>query len=115
MGLPSWRVVFLFNPLNPLFIEQPPQRPIERAGAQHNAPVAHSLDVLENGVPMPRLPRQTKQDKQDGFGEGQKLHLASDDMSYNAILPPGPPQVNNSIVKNSNVKNSVVASAQRSV
>src|ERR1035437_3661482 len=57
------RTVLLFDSLNPLFLEQPAQRAVERAGAEHNPSVAHLLDVLENGVPMPRLSCQAKKDE----------------------------------------------------
>src|SRR5580704_10764876 len=74
ISLAATRVFLLFVALNPVAIEQAAQRAIESAGAQHDASVAHLLDVLENGVAMPRLPRQAEQNEQDGFGKGQRLH-----------------------------------------
>src|ERR1035441_8109862 len=63
------RRVLFFDSLDPFILEQPSQRAVERARAQHDAPIAHLLDVLQYRIPMPRLFRQTKKDEQHGLGE----------------------------------------------
>src|ERR1700686_30438 len=56
--LPPSRALLLFESLNPFFIQQPAQRAVKCPSAERHAPVAHLLDVLKNGIAVPRLSRQ---------------------------------------------------------
>src|SRR5579871_6340773 len=55
------RRILLLEPLDPLLLEQPPQRSIQRPRAQPHPPPAHLLDILPQRVPVPRLIRQARQ------------------------------------------------------
>jgi hypothetical protein len=67
--------------LDPTLVKQAAQGAIERAIAEQYATAAYAFYVFQNGVSMPRLFRQAKQDEQYRFTQRQRLHMASDDMS----------------------------------
>jgi len=77
-----------FKSLNPPVLQQPPQRPVQRAGAETHAPAAESFDILQEGVAMARLLRQTGDNKKHRLG-----NRCLDDMSHDDILKQNPTRV----------------------
>lgn len=81
----AWAIMF-FDTLDPPCAQQPPQRSIQGACAQLDAPVADLLHIFEDGIAMPRLLGHAEQDQEYRLGKREFFHMTLYDMSYNAIL-----------------------------
>src|SRR5712692_2509631 len=83
VGLPAARAVLFLKTLDPFVLEQAAQRPVQSAGAEPHAPLAHPLGVLEDCVTVAGLFGKAQKNEQDRLSN---LHMSSNDMSSTAIL-----------------------------
>jgi hypothetical protein len=88
VGLFLPRFVAFIEGFDPLVLQEPSQRAIERTGAQSNPPIAESVDILDQGISVFGLVRQADQNQEHRLSERLWLNSLrlSDDVSHGDIL-----------------------------
>ena len=80
--------IFLLKRLDPSIPEKAVNGAVQRPGTQPDLLPAQLFDIFQEGVPVPGLTRQAREDQQHWPGKRFHLrsHMSSHDMSYEAIL-----------------------------